>query len=266
MLLENKNAVVYGAAGAVGGAIARAFAHEGATVFLAGRTQGPLDDVAREIRQAGGRAHPAVVDALNEPAVDNHLASLIGQAGHLDISVNAIGVDHVQGVPLVELAVEDYALPIQTYPITQFLTARAAARHMVDQGSGVILTMSTTAARVSLPSDGFGIACAGVEALSRQLAGELGPHGIRVVCLRPDAIPESARRGSHTRSVWGRAAERAGMTLDELLDGSPGMSGALLQRSPTLREVADVATVMASDRVTAMTGTVANVTCGAILD
>jgi 3-oxoacyl-[acyl-carrier protein] reductase len=229
MLLAVKNAMVYGAAGAVGGAVARAFAREGPKVYLAGRSVAIVEAVAEEIVAAGGQADTAQVDALDKRAVDEHAAAVAKQAGRIDVSFNAIGIDHVQGVPLTELSLEDYSLPIITYPRTQFLTTTAAARHMVSNGSGVILTLSTTAARVTLPSDGFGVACVAVEALSRQLAGELGPYGVRVVCLRPDAIPETASLGSHTRTVCTRAAERAGMTLEQVLDASPGAPGARLE-------------------------------------
>jgi NAD(P)-dependent dehydrogenase (short-subunit alcohol dehydrogenase family) len=246
--------------------VARAFAREGARVFLTGRTAARLVAVAEEIRASGGQAHAAEVDALDERAVQAHAAQVVEEAGHLDVSFNAIGIDHVQGVPLRELWARQFALPIETYTRSQFLTATAAARHMVSAGSGVIVTLSTTAARVAMPSDGFGAACAAVEAFSRQLAGELGPHGVRVVCLRPDAIPETVRLGSHAAKVWGRAAERAGMTLDDVLSGSPGVPGALLRRSPSLAEVADVASFLASDRAGAMTATVANVSCGSVLD
>ncbi len=220
-MLEDKTAVVYGAGGAVGGAVARAFAREGASVFVAGRTIATLDALANEITAAGGEADTAQVDALDKQAVDEHADAVANRAGSIDISFNAIGIDHVQETPLRELSPEEY-VPITSYTMTQFLTTTAAARHMVSFNTGVILTLSTTAARVTLPSDGFGVACAVVEALSRQLAGELGAHGVRVICLRPDAIPETANLGSHTRQVWNPAAERVGMTLEQVLDASPG--------------------------------------------
>jgi NAD(P)-dependent dehydrogenase (short-subunit alcohol dehydrogenase family) len=228
-------------------------------------TPGPGTDAARlagEITSGGGRASAAELDALDPRAVREHADAL----ERIDISFNAVGVDHVQGAPLRDLPLEDYLLPITTYTTTQFLTATAAARRMAEAGSGVILMLSTTAARVSLPTDSFGVACAGIEAFSRQLAGELGRSGVRVVCLRPGAIPESARRGSHVATVWARAAQRAGMTLEEMLDAGPGVPGALLQRSPTLAEVAEVAAFLASDRAGAMTATVTNLSCGSVLD
>jgi 3-oxoacyl-[acyl-carrier protein] reductase len=252
MLLESKNAVIYGGGGSVGGAVARAFAREGARVFLAGRTMAALDAVAREIAATGGVAETARVDALDERAVEEHIGTVAAKAGGIDVSFNAIGLQDVQGIPLVDLSREDFSLPIVTGTTTHFLTARAAARRMVERGSGVILTLSASAAPVASSPEpgrgmgGFGVACAAIEALSRSLAGELGPHGIRVVCLRPEGIPETATMQAETRAQ---------------LEGE-----ALLRRLPTLAEVANVAAFMASDQASAMTATIANLTCGTVVD
>ena len=266
MLLQDKTAVVYGGAGAIGATVARTFAREGARVFLAGRTAERLSAVADEIMDAGGKAEWAVVDALDPVAVARHADDVVEAAGAIDVSLNAIGVDHVQGKPLTELAAEDFALPIATYTTTQFLTATAAARHMQSRRRGVIVLLSTTASQVAMPTDGFGPACAAVEALSMQLAGELGPSGVRVVCLRPDGIPESVDHGSHARALWTRAAGFAGMTLDDVLAGSPGVPGAMLGQPVTLADVAETATFLASDRAPAVTATIANISRGAVVD
>jgi 3-oxoacyl-[acyl-carrier protein] reductase len=267
MLLTNKNAVVYGGGGAIGGAVARAFAREGATVFLAGRTQAKLDAVAEDIAAGGGTAQTAQVDALDERATAAHADTVAGQAGTIDVAFNAVGFDNgEQGIPLIELSADDYSVPIETYARTHFVTAKAVARHMIAQGSGVIMPLSVPMARMPAALSGcFGIAGAAIEALSRQLAAELGPHGVRVVCLRPDGIPETAARlGSHTRQIWGRAADRLGMPFEELLD-MVGSTGAL-QRPLTVDEVANVAVFVGSDYASAMTGTVANITGGSIID
>ncbi|WP_041067923.1 SDR family oxidoreductase, partial [Cohnella kolymensis] len=135
---------------------------------------------------------------------------------------------------------------------THFLTATAAARHMVRHRSGVILTLSASSAGLSRDrkyhlTGGFATACAAIEGLSRSLAGELGPQGIRVVCLRSDAIPET----------WAGEADAVKMFME---------NGTVLGRLPTLNEVANAAVFMASDRASAMTGTIANLTCGSIMD
>jgi 3-oxoacyl-[acyl-carrier protein] reductase len=267
MLLKDKTTIVYGGGGAVGGAVARAFAREGARVFLAGRTLARLEAVAGEIRAAGGAAETAAVDALDQDAVDRHADAVVAAAGRLDAVFNGVSADNgEQGMPLVEMTADQYCRPITEYTRTHFITARAAARHMAAQGSGVILPLSNPMAGSPAALTGpFGQAGAAVENLSRQLAAELGQYGIRVVCLRPTGMPETATRlGSHTREVWSRAAERLGMTLEQML---PLVSaGSPLGRALTVAEVADVAAFLASDRASAMTATVANVTCGAVPD
>ena len=147
MLLEGKNAVVYGGGGAIGGAVARAFAREGAQVFLAGRTLAKLEEVAEEIRAAGGVAETAEVDALDEKAVDEHADAVAARAGGIDVSFNLISYGDVQGTPLAQMALEDFERPVVNAVRTQFLTARVAARHMIRQGSGVILTFGGAGGR-----------------------------------------------------------------------------------------------------------------------
>ncbi len=254
MLLKDKNAVIYGAGGHIGSAVARAFARDGAKVFLAGRTPAKLEALAEELSVAGGAAEAAHVDALDREAIEQHLAAVVQQAGRIDISFNAIWIrGDLQGTPLVEMPCEDFTLPILTGVTTHFLTATAAARHMVRKRCGVILTLSSSAAGLSgrdrryHRTGGFGTACAAIEALSRSLAGELGPWGIRVVCLSPDAIPET----------WPAEAAEARTYME---------NGTALGRLPTLDEVANAAVFMASDRAGAMTGTIANLTCGSIMD
>ena len=150
MLLEDKNAVVYGGGGAVGGAVARAFAREGANVFLAGRTVAKVEAVAEEITIAGGTAETAQVDALDEKAVEKHIGNVSETAGRIDILFNAIGMQDVQGRPLHEMSFEDFSRPITIATRTQFLTARAVARHMIRQSSGVILTITAGPAHRAL--------------------------------------------------------------------------------------------------------------------
>ena len=175
MLLEHKNAVVYGGAGSVGRAVARAFANEGARVFLAGRTLATLDEVAQELSGAGAAVETAQVDALDERAVDDHADAVAAKAGGIDVSFNAISHGDIHGAPLLQMSVEDFALPIDDAMRTQFLTTRAAARHMVTQGSGVIMAITATTARQVIPEVGCtGVRFDAIESLCRQLACELG--------------------------------------------------------------------------------------------
>ena len=253
MLLQDKTAVVHGAGGAIGSAVARAFAAEGARVYLSGRTLGPVEAVAREIAAAGGSADAAQVDALDEEAVDRHTDRVAEQAGGIDVCLNAVGIHAVQGTPLIDLALDDFAYPITTWPSTQLLTARAAARHMVKRRTGVILTLTASPARLAIPgAGGFGVACAAIEGLTRTLAAELAPQGVRVVCLRPHRIADSGA-DADPRS---EEADFRRMLEDMTL----------LKRLPTLDEVANTAVFLASDHAGAMTGVVADLTAGMSVD
>lgn len=249
MLLDNKVAVIYGAGGHIGGAVARAFAREGARVFLAGRTQANLDAVADDIRSNNGDADTAVVDATDEQAVDEYVDAVVEEAGHVDISFNLIGYSDVQE-PLMEISVEDFLQPITTAMRTQFLTTRAAARHMIEQESGVILFFGGDGPQTLPGLGGFKIALDAIEGLRRQWAVELGEHGIRVVTLKTGGIPESI-----PESVTG---------MEEIIAAIEDET--LLKRAATLADVGDVASFVASDRARSMTATEVNISGGAMMD
>ncbi len=261
MLLERKNAVVYGGGGAIGGAVARAFAREGARVFLAGRTYEPVAAVADEISAGGGLAQAAEVDALDEAAVEAHVAAVAAEVPAIDASFNALGMEDVQGSPLLDMTLDDFAKPVIKAARMQFLTARAVARRMVEKGSGVLLTITAPTSRHATANiGGFGVACSAVEGLWRTLAAELGPHGVRLVCLRSIGSPDTP----DLRAMFRAHAAAADVTPQEV-EADFG-SGTLLGRLPLLAEVAEVATVMASERTSALTGTFINVTCGSPVD
>jgi 3-oxoacyl-[acyl-carrier protein] reductase len=261
VLLEGKNAVVYGAGGSVGSAVARAFAREGAAVFLAGRSRPRLETAAEAIARAGGTARVAEVDALDEAAILQHADRIAQGAGSLDVSFNAISVDHIQGVALADMSLEQIVEPVADRVATHLLTARAAAHHMAAQGHGVILTFSADAARIPYPEIGsFGIACAAIEGLTRSLAAELGPRGIRVICLRSMGSPDAP----NVEGVWEQHFGTATSSRDEVF--AHRAAGTLLGRLPVLDEVGNVAALMASDHASPLTATVVNVACGEIAD
>ena len=260
MLLTNKIAIIHGAGGKIGAAVARQFAADGAKLFLAGRTLAKVQAVADAINAAGGSAEAAEVDALDEAQVRAHADAVAQKAGRIDVAFNAISIrGDLQGTRVIDMATDDVMTPILAGARTHLLTAVAAARHMVKQKSGVILTLSSTGAHLSgrdqmkHSTGGFGVACSTIEALSRTLAGELGPHGIRVVCLRSDAITEA----------WERTPEHAAMfeEFDRYMT-----AGTILGRMPTLAEVANSAAFAASDRATAISGAILNLTCGSVMD
>jgi NAD(P)-dependent dehydrogenase (short-subunit alcohol dehydrogenase family) len=263
MLLKDKIAVIYGAGGGIGGGVARAFASEGATLFLTGRTLAPVEVVAKDVVSAGGCAEAAEVDALDEPAVDEHLQSVIDKAGRVDIAFHAVGIPNagILGVPLVELGVEQFGLPIATHARSYFLTARLAARHMIPNGSGVIMTVTTLHSRTGIPLvGGFGPAQAAKEALTRDLSAELAPHGIRVVGLRPQAMPET----STIKDGFEPRAKATGMTWEQFQEMLASKTHP--RRLMTVEEMANTAVFMASDKASGMTGTTVNLTMGSLDD
>jgi NAD(P)-dependent dehydrogenase (short-subunit alcohol dehydrogenase family) len=262
-MLKDKVAVIYGAGGEIGGAVARAFAREGARLFLSGRTLRKVETLAADVRDRGGVAEAAEVDALDEHAVDKYVSLVAEKAGAIDVSFCAISVAQAlpTRAPLLELSAEHFALPITAYTQAQFLTARSAARRMVPQRSGVILTITGVPGRVGFPNvGGSGPAYAAVIALTRSLSVELAPHGVRAVCLMPHAIPETAT----IRETFGRYAKAAGISPAEYQARIERMTH--LGRLTTLAELANTAAFMASEQASAMTGTVVNLSGGAIAD
>jgi NAD(P)-dependent dehydrogenase (short-subunit alcohol dehydrogenase family) len=247
MLLEHKTAVIYGGGGGIGGAVARAFAREGATVHLAGRTQAPLDRVAAEIRSAGGTAETAIVDALDEGAVDAHAVAV----GDIDICLNVINHGDVQGTPLVEMELADYEAPIVNGVRTTFITSRAAARRMIPRKSGVILFFGGQAPPLrGYNLGGLQVGFTAIEAFRRSLANELGQHGIRVVTLKTSGVVEGIPDDvEYKQQVVDMTNERS-----------------LLGRAATFEDVGNAAVFVASDWGRTMTGTALNITCGTEVD
>ena len=258
MMLENKTAAIYGA-GVIGGAVARALADAGARVYLAGRTRARLEKVANDI---GDAASVAEVDALDERAVADHADSVAADAGGIDIALNAVSFPFVHDTPFAELAVEEVMHPIDAFLRTNLITAKAVARHMTAHQSGTILTLSSGASRVVPPGSlGYGTTCAAIEAMTQRLAVDLGPSGVRVVCLRPHAIADAPSHGSYTNELFAGWAAEAGVSVEEMLV-QWGENMTLLGRLPTLAQVADTAVFLGSDSAGATTGKVVDLTGG----
>jgi len=262
-MLKNKIAVIYGAAGGIGGAVARAFADQGAKLFLSGRDRALIDAVANDIVSAGGSAVAAQVDALDEQAIDTHLQSVIDSAGRVDISFNAVGIPNAQilGMPLTDLDLRHFSLPITAYTASYFLTARLAARRMIPNKSGVIMTVTALHSRIGLPLvGGYGPAMAAKEALTRDLSAELAPHGIRVVGLRPQGMPETRT----IKDAFEPRAKASGMTWEQWQEFLASRTHP--RRLMALEEMANMAVFMASDKASGMTGTTVNLTMGSLDD
>jgi NAD(P)-dependent dehydrogenase (short-subunit alcohol dehydrogenase family) len=262
MILENKVAVVYGGGGFIGSAVAREFAREGAKVFLTGHKRAQVEAMAEKIVSTGGSAEAAELDALDEKAVERHMRSVVDKAGRVDISFNAVGIPNanILGVPFEKLDLERFSLPIAAYTTSYFLTARAAAKYMLPNKSGVIMTVSALPARQgSATNGGYGPAQAAKEQLTRDLSFEFARQGVRVVCLRPHAIPES----STMKQVFEIKGKPTGMKWEQFAGVLAGNTHT--KRAMTLDEVANVAAFVASDKASGLTGTTINL-CMGILD
>jgi 3-oxoacyl-[acyl-carrier protein] reductase len=259
MMLDNKVAVIYGGGGAIGAAVARAFASAGARVHLAGRSRARLEKVAHD---TGDAAAVAEVDALDERAVAEHADTVAAAEGGIDIALNAVSFPFAHDAPFAELGVEDVMHPIDAFLRTNLVTTKAVMPHMTSRGSGTILTLSSGASRLLAPGGlGYGTACVAIEAMTQRLAVQLSPSGVRVVCLRPHVIADGPSHGSSAGAVFERRAAAAGVGVEQWL-GQWAQDATLLGRLPTAAQVADAAVFLASDHAAAITGAVVDLTCG----
>lgn len=260
-LLEGKVAVIYGAAGGVGTAVAKAFAREGASVFLTGRTENSLNPIAQEILGTGGVVDVSKVDALSPESVEAHLQRAVTKAGKLDISFNLIGTSVAMGTRLTELSDQRFMDAAFNKVRSCFITMTAAARIMEKQSHGVILGLTAPNARLPRPNmGGFAIGGAAIEALCRQLALEVGPRGVRVVCLRTGGTPDNPV----LQEVFTRLAKLRGTSFQAVADAEA--QNTALKRAPLLLDVAKAAVLIASDYASAITATTINASCGELVD
>ncbi|MFT3826608.1 MAG: SDR family oxidoreductase [Chitinophagaceae bacterium] len=253
MLLQQKNAVIFGAGGSLGSGVARALAAQGARVFLSGLHLHTVLPVADSIIKDGGKAEAAQVDAMDKNAIDDYVKAVVQKAGSIDIVFNAIGVQDKQGMALTEMLPEDFLRPISIAMQTQFLTGTAAARIMQQQHSGVILSLSSTPGTMSYAmTGGFGPVCCAIESLSRNLAAELGVYGIRVVCIRSAGSPDS----NPFLNAMRNDPEGTAAFIKKLEDDT------MLKQLPMVADIANVAAFLASDHASGITGVTIDVTCG----
>lgn len=261
MLLKDRTAIVYGGSGAVGGAVAKAFAREGARVFIAARRVELLEAVARDIRDAGGQVEVAPVDAADKDAVAAHLAAIVAKAGPVKVMFNAVEWGDTQGTPVIDMDLERFIRPVRNGLTTWFHTGTAVARHMGENGGGAIVGITANAGRQALPSTGgFGVACAAVEHFLRMLAVENGPKGVRVNWVRSPGSPDAPG----VREAWQLRADEWGMTFDEV--HAQFAKDTPLRYITPLAQVANAAVMLASDYTAGMTATMANTTGGAQVD
>ena len=260
-LLEGKVAVIYGAAGGVGAAVAKTFAREGAMIFLTGRTESTLNSVAREISSKGAVAEVSKVDALSPESVEAHLHKVVTKAGKLDVSFNLIGTSVAMGSKLTALSERRFMDAAFSKVRSYFITMTAAARILEKQGNGVIIALTAPNARLPRPNTGgFSVQGAAVEALCRQLAFEVGPRGVRVVCLRTGGTPDNPV----LQEVFTHLAKLKGTTAQAFADSEAQTTA--LKRAPLLPAVADAAVLIASDYASAITATTVNASNGELVD
>lgn len=263
-LLAGKHAIVIGAGGSAGAAIAAEFAAQGAEVFLAGRTGPSLKETARQIGAAGGHARAAVLDALDEEAVNAYADHVAEQAGRIDILVNAIGPlarEYGNGKSIMDLPAAEFMVPLTTIVQSQFITARAAARHMAPRRSGVIMFLTGSPARPHIQgASAIGAAFGAIENFTRQLALELGTAGVRAVCLRTSAMPDTRTIKDTMHAIMAGTGITEDQAAKRLADQT------MLKVSPSARDTAAVAAFLVSDRAKMMTGTVLNSSAGATPD
>jgi 3-oxoacyl-[acyl-carrier protein] reductase len=264
MLLDAKTAIVYGAAGAVGSAVAHAYAREGADVHLAGRTVTALEEVAQSIRRDGGAAHVAGVDVLDAAAVAQH-AGAVAARGGIDICFNATSNDDVQGTPLLSLRLEEFLRPVTKAVTAHFNIATAVGREMTRRGRGVILVMA--GGREAIPRlGGSHVAWAALAGLCRQLAAEFGPHGVRVSWLLSPGSPGQDEPGQRQGGAGPGEAESGMRPAGSGPVDAPQAAGLLARHLPSYEEVANIAAFAASDWARTITASEINFTGGAVVD
>lgn len=264
LILQGKNAIVFGAGGSIGAAVAKEFAAEGAQLFLAGRTKSNLESVAKQIAESGGKPQTAVVDTLDDAAVNRYIEDVGEKNGKIDIVLDATGPlakDYGSTKLAVDLLVDQFLVPLQTMVRSRFITARAATRQMIKQHSGVIIIVTGSPARPHVPgATAIGAAFAAMENFTQNLAFEVSPSGVRVVCLRTTANVDS-------RSIQDTTALIAGqmnITKDQAMAQIAQYN--FLKVPATVQDTANAAVLIASDRARMLTGTVVNATAGAALD
>ncbi|HVB03073.1 MAG TPA: SDR family oxidoreductase [Chitinophagaceae bacterium] len=253
MILKNKNAIIYGAGGSMGSAVARAFADAGAKVFITGRNISSVQKTANEILDSNGSVEAEQLDAMDENAINGHLERVVQKVGKIDISFNAVGVDVIQNIPLIDIPLDDFISPITLTMRTRFLTSIATGRVMIKQGSGVILFLTATPGGIGYPyTGGFAPACCALECMSKNLASELGVFGIRVVCIRSGGSPDS--------KVFKEAIDRDPANMALIIRKME--EDTMLKKLPLRADIANVAVFLASDMSAKITGGIIDVTSG----
>lgn len=247
--LKGKRAIVTGGSRGIGLAIGRALAREGADVVLAARNLEVLEAAAKSVRdETGGKIVAIAVDTNDDGSVAKLIASTISALGGVDILVNAAAQPGGQALPpkLAEITTERVWSDVNEKVVGYLRTAREAAPHMIKNGWGRIINISGLAARQTGSAIGS-IRNVSVAALTKNLADELGPHGINVTVVHPGLT-----RTEKTAPLMKARAEAAGISVEEMEKRSS--QAITIGRIVSAEEVADVVAFLASPRSVSITG------------
>ena len=235
--IRGKVAVVTGASRGIGRAIAEGFASAGATVVLAGREESTLAGVGMEIARAGGRASHIVLDVASAGAIDKAFATIAERHGRIDILVNNAGMEEVRPSLEVDEALWDRIL--DTNLKGAFFASQAAARRMTNGGS--ILNLCSLTSEVGVPTAvPYGASKSGLLGMTRALAAEWAPRGIRVNGIGPGYFRTALTEVFYQDEAWQRA----------MLDKIP------LRRFGRLEDLMGAAVFLCSDAAAYVTGQV----------
>lgn len=256
MLLSGQVAIVTGGGRGIGRAIAHRFAHEGAAVLLAARTQLQIDAVAAELKAAGHKALAVAADVSHESDCQAIVSKAHKDFGRIDILVNNAGVlGPVKAVEEILACEWDEAIAVNLRG--PFLLTRLILPEMYQRGSGTIINISSVAAKAAIQWNGpYAASKAGLLGLTRTLAAEAARQGVRVNAICPGPVPETEM----SQSLGKALAERLHADPDALFKG---FLERILQGKPqTAADVADAALFLASAQSTAITGQTLNVDGG----
>ena len=186
-LSENKNALIFGAKGALGQQVAKAFKESGANIYLS--------DIKVDGIEASELGEIRKVDTLNENEVRNYFSWFDQKKVPVDIVINLSAsnpAEYNHGKPALDVSLEQFLIPLKTTTANQFVTAKAAFPLMSKQNSGVIIFITSTLAKVGSPwSPALTASHAATEGLVKSLASEWGSKGVRVIGVRSEAMPDS---------------------------------------------------------------------------
>lgn len=203
--LAGKTAVVTGGSRGIGAATAIALARNGVAVTVVGRDGTALDRVAAEITDAGGRALAAVADCTSQADLDRVRAQVLDRFGGADIVIAFAG-GYGQPVPSIEETPDHWRYVVDSDLTATFLTISTFLPELTARG-GTVVTMASSAGRqAGRAAAAYAAAKAGVVGLSRHLANELAPQGVRVNCIAPATIENERLRGLMSDEQRGQLA------------------------------------------------------------